>query len=317
VRSAPWTGISPEVASGREFTATLETPNLASVNWNALHAVVVADYRPGTGPAYDMLQGALAEPAAFTADPETVTVAIEANDLQDRSVPVRLRGPYVLNWTGVTDVPWIAISPDAGPIIAQPSVIVTARMLSPGWQHGAVTLTASSEDGMSFAQTIAVSAFSGPRVVRVGTATAARGSTVGVPVEFSALGDENALRFSLAFDPAVLSSPSVSLGGDAGAAVLTTDTSQAAMGHVAASVVLPVGQAFDQGNLQLVVVSFGVAPEAPGQAAEITFADLPVAQQITGVTGHALTATYLDGAVLLADAPIVRAPRRRLTSGGQ
>jgi hypothetical protein len=317
VRSAPWTGISPEVASGREFTATLETPNLASVNWNALHAVVVADYRPGTGPAYDMLQGALAEPAAFTADPETVTVAIEANDLQDRSVPVRLRGPYVLNWTGVTDVPWIAISPDAGPIIAQPSVIVTARMLSPGWQHGVVTLTASSEDGMSFAQTIAVSAFSGPRVVRVGTATAARGSTVGVPVEFSALGDENALRFSLAFDPAVLSSPSVSLGSDAGAAVLTTDTSQAAGGHVAASLGLPAGQAFDQGKLQLVVVSFRVASEAPGQAVEITFADLPVAQQITGVTGHALTATYLDGAVLLADAPIVRAPRRRLTSGGQ
>jgi hypothetical protein len=34
------------------------------------------------------------------------------------------------------------------------------------------------------------------------------------------------------------------------------------------------------------------------------------------VTGGALTATYLDGAVLLADAPIVRAPRRRLTPGG-
>ena len=316
VRAAPWVGIYPEVAPGGEFTATLETSDLPSVNWSALHTVVVADYLPGSGPAYDMLQGALAEPAALAADPESVTVALDANTLEDPAVPVRLVGPYVLNWTAVADVPWIAVTPDSGSISVQPTIELRSGMLSPGWQQAVVTFSASSEDGMSFAQTIAVSAFSGPRVVRVGTATAARGSTVGVPVELSALGDENTVSFSLAFDPAVLSSPSVSLGPDAGAAVLTTDTSQAAGGHVAASLGLPAGQAFDQGKLQLVVVSFRVAPEASGQAAEIIWADQPVARQITGVTGGALTATYLDGAVLLADAPIVRAPRRRLTPGG-
>jgi hypothetical protein len=99
--------------------------------------------------------------------------------------------------------------------------------------------------------------------------------------------------------------------------VLTTDTSQAAGGHVAASLGLPAGQAFDQGKLQLVVVSFSVASEAPGQAVEIIWADQPVARQITGATGGALTTTYLDGAVLLADAPIVRAPRRRIAAGGR
>jgi hypothetical protein len=317
VRAAPWTGVSPEVASGGEFTATLETPNLPSVNWSALHTAVVADYLPGSGPAYDMLQGALAEPAALAADPQTVTVALDANTLEDRAVPVRLLGPYVLSWTAVADVPWIAVTPDSGSISVQPTVEVRSGMLSRGWQQGVVTFSASSEDGMSFSQTIAVSAFSGSRVVRVGTTTAARGSTVSVPVELSALGDENALSFSLAFDPAVLSSPSVSLGADAGAAVLTTDTSQAAGGHVAVSLALPAGRTFDQGDLQLVVLSFRVAPEAPGQAAEITFADLPVARQITGVTGDALTVTYMDGAVVLADAPIVRAPRRRLASGGR
>ncbi|MCJ7442622.1 MAG: cohesin domain-containing protein [Thermoanaerobaculaceae bacterium] len=316
VRAAPWVGVSPDVTPGGEFTATLETSDLPSVNWSALHTVVVADYLPGPGPAYDMLQGAWAEPAALAADPQTVTLAFDANTLEDRTVPVRLVGPYVLNWTAVANVPWIAVAPDSGSISVQPALEVRSGMLSPGWQQGVVTFSASSEDGMSFAQTIAVSAFSGPRVVRVGTATAARGSTVSVPVEFSALGDENALSFSLAFDPAVLSSPSVSLGPDAGAAVLTTDTSQAAGGHLAASLVLPAGQAFDQGKLQLVVLSFRVAPEASGQAAEIIWADQPVARQITGVTGGALTATYLDGAVLLADAPIVRAPRRRLTPGG-
>jgi Viral BACON domain len=317
VRAAPWTGISPEVASGGEFTATLETANLTSVNWNALHAVVFADYRPGTGSAYDMLQGALAEPAALTADPDSVTVALDANTLEDRGVPVRLVGPYVLSWTAVADVPWVSVTPDSGPISVQPTIEVRSGMLSPGWQHGAVTFTASSEDGLSVAQTIAVSAFSGPRVVRVGTATAARGSTVSVLVGFSALGDENAVAFSVAFDPTVLTGPSVRVGADAGAAVLTTDTSQAPDGRLGLSLALPSGQALDQGDRELAVISFTAVAGGTGRLASIRCAEQPVARHITGVTGGALTATYLDGSVLLVDAPIVRAPRRRVTPAGQ
>ena len=312
VRAAPWTGISPEVASGGEFTATLETPNLPSVNWSALHTVVVADYVPGSGPAYDMLQGALAEPATLAADPLTVTVALDANTLEDRGVPVQLRGPYVLSWTAVADVPWITVTPDSGSISIQPKLEVRSGMLSPGWQDGVVTFTASSDDGMSFAQTIAVTVFSGPRVVRVGTATAATGSTVSMPVELSALGDENALSFSISFDPAVLGSPSVILGADASAAVLTTDPSRLADGRVGVSLALPAGQAFDQGDHELAVISFTVAAGGTGRLTNVRCDDQPLARQITGVTGGVLTATFLDGAVLLADAPLVRPPRRRI-----
>jgi hypothetical protein len=312
VRAAPWVGISPEVAAEGDFTATLETSDLSGVNWSALHAVVVADYLPGPGPAYDMLQGALAEPATLEADPQTVTVALEANTREDRAVRVHLRGPYLLTWTAVADVPWITVTPDSGSISLQPTLEVRSRMLSPGWQEGAVTFSASSEDGMSFAKTIAVTVFSGPRVVRVGIATAARGSTVSVPVELSALGDENALNFSVSFDPAVLSSPSVILGADAGAAVLTTDASRIADGRLGVSLALPTGQAFDQGDRELAVISFTVAAGGTGRLTSVRCDDQPVARQIASATGGALTATFLDGAVLLADVSIVRPPRRRL-----
>jgi hypothetical protein len=315
VRAAPWVGVSPEVAPEGEFTATLETSDLSGVNWNALHTVVVADYLPGPGPAYDMLQSALAEPAALEADPQTVTVALDANTREDRTVPVRLRGPYVLSWTAVADVPWITVTPDGGPISAQPTMNVAPALLSPGWQRGVVTFSANSEDGMSFAQTVAVSAFSGPRVLRVGTAAATRGSTATLAVGLSALGDENAVSFSLVFDPAVLGSPSVAPGPDAEAALLTTDASRIADGRVGVSLALPAGQAFDQGDRELAVISFTVAAGGTGRLTSVCCDDQPVARRIASTTGAALAATFLDGSVLLADAPLVRPPRRHLAGG--
>ncbi|HVN31018.1 MAG TPA: hypothetical protein VMT45_03445 [Thermoanaerobaculaceae bacterium] len=315
VRAAPWIGISPEVPPGGAFQATLETPNLSAVNWSALHAVVFADYRPGTGSAYDMLQGALAHPATLTADPETVTVALEVNDRQDQSVPVHLQGPYVLNWTAVTDVPWITVSPDAGPIYAQPTLTVVAGRLSTGWQHGVITFTASSEDGMSLSQTVPVSAFSGPRVLRVGTAITTAGSLATLSIGLSALGNENAVAFSVAFDPAVLTNPSVSLAADADAATLTTDASQVSSGHLGVSLALPAGQTLEQGEEELVVISFDTARGTASATAAVRCSDQPVVRSIVGTGGDELHATCLDGAVVLTDAAPARSPRRRLTPG--
>jgi hypothetical protein len=317
VRAAPWTAISREVAPEGEYTATLETPDLAGVSWNSLHAVALADYRPGSGTAYDMLQGALAQPAALAAEPTTVTVAIEANDREDLLVPLRLRGPYVLNWTASADVPWITVSPDAGPISAQPSVIVAAQRLAPGWQHGVVTFTASSEDGMSLAQTVPVSAFSGPRVLRIGTTATTAGSSVTLSVDLSALGDENAVAFSMAFDTTVLINPSVVLGADVGTAELTSDTSQLANGRLGVSLALPASQTLEQGDARLLVISFDTVPSAESPAVAVRCSDLPVARAIVGTDGNALQATFLDGAVLLTAGAPERAPRRHLAPGAR
>jgi len=60
VRAAVSTGISPALAHGATTTFTLETAELSNVvDWDKIHSIVLADYRPGgSSGAYDMLQAA-------------------------------------------------------------------------------------------------------------------------------------------------------------------------------------------------------------------------------------------------------------------
>jgi len=60
VRAAVSTGIS-NLANNATGTFTLQTGDLTGVNWNNLHYIALAEYRPGgSSGAYDMLQAALA-----------------------------------------------------------------------------------------------------------------------------------------------------------------------------------------------------------------------------------------------------------------
>ena len=57
------TGVATPLAPGASATFSLETADLTGVDWEQLHFLVVADYRPGgASGAYDMLQAAVALP---------------------------------------------------------------------------------------------------------------------------------------------------------------------------------------------------------------------------------------------------------------
>jgi hypothetical protein len=61
VRDAPSIPIASGLANGGTMTFTLETTDLTGVNWDNLHTVVLADYRPaGSSVPFDMLQAARA-----------------------------------------------------------------------------------------------------------------------------------------------------------------------------------------------------------------------------------------------------------------
>jgi hypothetical protein len=62
VRSAVFQTIVTSLTPGSSASFTLETPDLAGVDWNKLHYLALVDYQPG-GSAYDMLQAAVALPA--------------------------------------------------------------------------------------------------------------------------------------------------------------------------------------------------------------------------------------------------------------
>jgi hypothetical protein len=313
VRAAPWLGITAAVAPGAESTATLDTGDLAAdVDWDALHTVVAADYVPWPGPAYDLLQAAVADPADLTLAPQTIPVGIDVNHRADRRVGLELDGPYPLHWSAATDTVWLTVTPASGGISDQPAISVAATGITATPQEGHVTFTAFSDDGMSFTQTATVHVVAGARSMHVGDAAGAPGTTVTLPLALFALGDENAVSFSLAFNPAALQAPTVTVGSDAAAAALNVDASLVATGRLGVSVMLPHNQTFALGTRVLATVSFKVAAGAAAPGSTVAFAVQPLPVLIADAVGQPLTATYEAGAVAFPGADTARTPERHL-----
>jgi len=310
VRAAPWLGIASAVAPGGESTATLETDDLADVNWDALHTVVAADYVPGPGQAYDLLQAAVAQPAGLALDPQTIPVGIDANHPEDRRVSLRLDGPYVLHWSAASDTPWLVVTPESGGIADQPNVSVAARGVTSTTQEGHVTFSATSDDGMAFTQTATVRAVVGARVLRVGNGNGPPGTSVTLPVELAALGDENAVSFDLAFNPAALQAPTVTVGANADTAVFITDASQVAAGRLGVRITLPAQETFALGVRQLALVSFTVAANVTAAGSTVAFTDQPLPALLADAAGDPLTVTYQAGTVAHPGALAARTPQR-------
>lgn len=136
-----------------------------------------------------------------------------------------------------------------------------------------------------------------PREVRL----VSRGSTAGtvnLAIELLAQGNENALSFSVAFDPALLHTPQAGLGSGAGAAQLNVNASQVGAGRLGVFLALPAGQSFAAGTAEILTLNFGVTPLAP--SATIDFGDQPVARDILDATAQPLTATWTPVTIALS-----------------
>jgi len=140
------------------------------------------------------------------------------------------------------------------------------------------------------------------RAIRAIGAAAAPGGEASVAIELAAQGNENAVGFSLNFNPAILGNPRAALGGGATGATLNTNTNQAAQGRVGVVLALPSGQVFAAGARQLVVVTFTVASAAAAGATPIGFGDQPVAREVANATAGILPVDFVPGAVAVAGA---------------
>jgi hypothetical protein len=137
------------------------------------------------------------------------------------------------------------------------------------------------------------------RIVRVAPASGAPGSVISATVEMLAQGDENALGFSLNFDPAVLSYTQAELGDGALGALLNLNTSQTAQGRLGVALALPAGQMFVRGARRMVVVNLTIASGATAPNAAINFSDQPIARAIADVNANTLAADYVAGLVTI------------------
>ncbi len=316
IRAAPWLDVATPLADGATLSATIDTAALSGVNWGALHTVVVADWTPAPGSVYDMLQAAVARPAALAAAPAAVTLGVDAGDPADRSAAIALAGPYNLRWTATADAPWLAVTPAEGAIAAAPAVVASASRLVPGRQEGHVTFSAVSDDGMAFTEFVTVTAVLGPRAVEARAPAVTPGAPLAVPVVMAALGDERTVAFSVAFDPAFLAAPTVAPGSASAAATVTVDAARASSGRLGVTVTLPAGQALPQGEAELAVVTFAAASRVPRAATVVTFGDEPVPRAIADPFGSPLSAEFAGAVLAFPEGSVAHVPRRHLRAGG-
>src|SRR5262249_40404532 len=134
--------------------------------------------------------------------------------------------------------------------------------------------------------------------VRVVSANASSGGAVTVPVEVLAEGNENAIGFSLNFDPSLLLFVDVALDSGAPAgAVLVANTKQTGARPLGLALGLPGGAVLPVGTQQVVQVMFSVAPVLNPVTAAITIGDNPTTRQVSDIHAHILPSVFFGGSV--------------------
>jgi hypothetical protein len=139
-----------------------------------------------------------------------------------------------------------------------------------------------------------------PATVRVAGTNAGAGVTVGLPVVLVANGIENAVGFSVNFNPDQLAYVEVALGDGAAGASLLFNVSQVASGRLGVMVALPPGETFASGPREVARIFFTTAILTSDTVSAVTFGDQPILRQLSDVSGNVLTANYEPGGVTIA-----------------
>jgi uncharacterized protein (TIGR03437 family) len=141
--------------------------------------------------------------------------------------------------------------------------------------------------------------------------SSARWRTVAVALD--ALGYEQALSFSLRFNPAQWRFVSAIAGSDAQEATLHINSNEAKQGRVGVALALPAGRGFNAGARQLLILRFTAIAEDGAPPFAISFGDQPVAREIADIEARALTARFTSDALTnvsaasFSDGPLARA----------
>ncbi|MFN0084250.1 MAG: proprotein convertase P-domain-containing protein [Blastocatellia bacterium] len=192
-------------------------------------------------------------------------------------------------------------SSNNGALLVPPTVTIAGGALSATFQAtgqaaGSAVVTARLPDrlgGGSAARTVAVV----PRLLTAVNAAGALGRTAGIPIELDSRGDENAIGFSLTFDPSVLANPRALPGADSMNAQLSSNSIQAQEGRFGLSVRLPAGQKFSPGARRIAIVVFDVTSLPASMTTAIGFGDQPTARSILNTNGIPVSSQTADGTI--------------------
>ncbi|MGO8931518.1 MAG: immunoglobulin domain-containing protein, partial [Limisphaerales bacterium] len=129
-----------------------------------------------------------------------------------------------------------------------------------------------------------------------------QGLTGTASVLLESMGDENALGFSLVFDPSALNYVSAGFGSASNGVTLFVNDSQAGAGRLGFVLGLGAGQTFVAGTRELARVSFRAAAAAQGNC-PVSFADQPVVCEVSDTNAQRLAAGYVNGTITVNPLP--------------
>ena len=150
-----------------------------------------------------------------------------------------------------------------------------------------------------------------PSASRIITATGATlfpAESTAVSLNLSAQGNENALSFSVSFDPGLVEFTGATLGNGATGAILYLNTNQLAAGRVGFVVGLGAGGTFGTGNRELLRLGFQASAFNSGSFAP-SFSDSPVPREVADVFGWGLPVGFSAGELLVYPPPSLRIAR--------
>jgi len=222
-------------------------------------ADVLANPRPVS--FRDGVVNILATAPSITQDPQNLTVPIFSQTVFQASVAGSAPLSYQWQWNGA------ALAGATGSAL-------TLNNVTPAMGGGyRLIVTNAAGSATSAVATLAV-----PRVVRAGTTNGPTGNLVEMSLELLAAGDENALGFSLNFDPAQMTAAGVTPGGALHGAALNFNTNQP--GHVGVVVAQPYNAVFGFGTQEVARIQFLLGQQSGTNTP--VWSDVP----ITRVDGH-------------------------------
>jgi len=140
------------------------------------------------------------------------------------------------------------------------------------------------------------------RQVRVMDSTCNQGQPGTVPVTLQSEGNENALGFSLTFNPASVSYTGATLGNAANGAALNINSDNLPAGRVGFALALPSGTHFAAGMNELLKITFRPSISETG-GISVGFGDVPISREISDATARVLSSDYLPATITINPLP--------------
>jgi uncharacterized delta-60 repeat protein len=159
---------------------------------------------------------------------------------------------------------------------------------------------------------------SDPRIVRLASKPGPQTGLWTAILSLDSAGGENALGFSVAYDPAALRYRHANLGSEFGQATLLSNPKQAGAGRLGFALALPIGETLTAGARSVLEIEFELLAQIPPSGGPaMNFAYGPVYPEIVDAIANTLRATWEDGSTpdLGTDEPPTTPPVVWQTSG--